>query len=30
MITNMKIQKYTYEPGVWNTDSDLLGGLGKK
>jgi hypothetical protein len=28
MITDLKKQKFSYEPGVWNPNSVLLGGLG--
>lgn len=28
MIENLRQQKYNYEPGLWNPDSILLGGLG--
>ncbi|CAF0769383.1 unnamed protein product [Brachionus calyciflorus] len=30
IIENLKKQKFAYEPGVWNPDSILLGGLGKE
>lgn len=29
MIEDLKKEKFTYEPGVWNANAIFLGGLGK-